>query len=275
MDQDILFRGSLILCIMILAGIFGAGLSDSMDKVRNDDITQWAEDLGKIISGTHLAGTGSQVRLDIGVGGPVEDGAVGIAAEILPQGSSLAVYPGLIYLQAEGEKVVVSEGPWIIPAVPPNSTRKVNRTVMREIAMVSGGYEVELPAIISLHCSEVSEDFFLFVHPGDIEYSQSANHSSAMTVILREPILLPGWKMDAVIGINEIHGISNNLILFKMESEFIAIGKCPLPLMIPPSFEIQIPDVENGDSSTKLHISKEALLENDGNVTLSQRVWIE
>jgi hypothetical protein len=62
-DQDMLYKAGLMIAVLVLAGLFGSSLAQSMEKGSDMSLDRIASDLRSVFMNMHASGSGSSVIL--------------------------------------------------------------------------------------------------------------------------------------------------------------------------------------------------------------------
>ncbi len=271
-DQDILFRAGLMLAVLVIAGLFGSGLARLKDEREDNRLSDLSNSLGSLILQIYLAGPGSSAMIDLGSRAENELTSIGIDEASVPRGTTLGILPGMVVLENNGQKEIVISGSWIIPSRPPLLGDVKTSEKMRNISMNCGGYQVSLPILIKIERWGGADDPVLFIFPT----TEAGNDTMEMmedmkSAIEGSPILTPGWSVHFELSMENVHAVSDGVILLKMSGEVLVDGVCPIPLLISRSFILISYDGDN-TMEDLLYIDRETISGPNGDLTLDQTI---
>ncbi|MGA1822900.1 MAG: hypothetical protein ACMUIG_10275 [Thermoplasmatota archaeon] len=146
----------------------------------------------------------------------------------------IAVRSGIISIvTAEGREIIM-RNPGIIPSFLPVKIGSLNLSSHREIGMISGGFSISTPCLITVDVVELGIDKLIFIHP----HLEQSLHESTRDLLdyLNEP---PGYidgNNDTLEWCFKNGGIvDGSLILIRTDIEKIS-GVCPYPVILPMEF---------------------------------------
>ncbi|MEA3560067.1 MAG: hypothetical protein U9R75_12510, partial [Candidatus Thermoplasmatota archaeon] len=131
---DIIFRGALILAVVMLAGVFAYNLGLD-DKNDNEELSKIADSLSEMLYTISTWEDGSSAVIRFGDTG---SGPMSLPGDINNEPFSVEVLPGMVVLVSGGRSEVSMEDISIVPSCPPEGPGTLNRSVTRMIGTTSG-----------------------------------------------------------------------------------------------------------------------------------------
>ncbi len=205
---DIIFRGALVLAVVMLAGVFAynVGLGDNVEDERPARI---AHDLSTLLCSISTWDHGSRAEVIF------DTGTDSLPGDINGEPFYIKVLPGSVFVEFEDSMEIVMEDVSVVPSLPPTGPGSLNTTMTRSVGTSLGGFTVRTPCSLNVQVVDHVEGRSLFIWP---VHNYSSENQQVIEDLLElcgnKGQIMPGWSIEVTISAEDTYA-EDRLLLFK------------------------------------------------------------
>ncbi|MGA1792400.1 MAG: hypothetical protein ACMUHM_00455 [Thermoplasmatota archaeon] len=262
-DQDILFRGGLMLAVLFLAGIFGASLGERMEVDPKEQAEDIILELASIVSTLHQMEPGSSLEVCFGDPSGADRHSLVLPSRIGGDHYEIHLMPGLLMIKSPAFMASFELGAWFVPSLPPLVAALGPPSIYRDISVMAGGYVVSTPVDVVIVYPAFCREGEVFIFPEDLTEPPIPQGVQDLVDLIEDSgELTPGWNLEATVECSDILAYDHPKVLIRTLSPSIAAGSCPCPILLPDGFEMGPEILSRSNGSIRFY--KEVVIGKNG-----------
>jgi hypothetical protein len=274
-DHDMFFKAGLMLSVLVLAGLFGSSLVQSMGEETNKMLDRITSELRSVFMTMRESGSGSSLSITFHDRANDDSTLLSFPGYIDGKPFLINFMPDMVYIESSGRRSIVVQGDRIIPGFP-LVENEGSLDLGGSSGRMSGGFAIQTPCTITLTCAEDDDRRGVFVHPAGIENDGLIGDLEPIMEVMGAPgIISPGWELSASLSGVQVMFIDERILALAPLGNYTNSGTCPVLIMIEGSPRIERTGPKTTEKLSSITFHKQAALGTDGIIELSFGIYVE